>query len=462
MNKITITLEDLFNLPGAEIFNPDSYKPVSLVTIDSRNIQSNALFVAIKGKKFDGHIFINEVLKKGAKAVVINKSSLNKIGNLNIPVITVPDTTIALGNIAAIWRKKLNAKIIAITGSAGKTSTKEILVQLLSEKFNVNKTLGNNNNHIGVPLTILSTNSKHDVLVVELGTNHFGEISYTANIVQPDYALITNISDSHLEFFGDRNGVLIEKWALAQITELNNGIIFINNDDPLLKKAGKKLNNKVSFAFKNQADIKGKILGYNNLGQAVIEISFSNKVLRLSLPLYGEQNAKNFLAAVAIALKLGLSGKEIKSASQKLVSVNKRLNVKILKEFMLIDDTYNANPESMKSSLELMGKIKAYKNKIAILGDMFELGKNEIKLHKDLYPFIKKNHIDSVFTIGSRMKNLSSLRKSPGFQIKHFNSRSALKSFLIKSTFINSVVLVKGSRGMEMEEFVNVIQAGIM
>lgn len=459
MNSIKITLEDLFNLPGAVIYNPDKYKPISAVTIDSRKIPSNALFIAIKGKKFDGYNFIKDVLKNGAKAIIINKRNINKIGNFDLPVVAVPDTTIALGNIARLWRKKLDTKIIAITGSSGKTSTKEILVQILREKYNINETIGNNNNHIGVPLTILSTNNKNEVLVIELGTNHFGEIPYSAGIVQPDYALITNISDSHLEFFKNRNGVLKEKSALIQITDAHNGMIFINNDDKLLKKYGLKLNHKVTFAFNNDADIKGIITGYNNLGQAEIEITFAKKVLKLSLPLYGEQNAKNFLAAVAVAIKFGLSGNEIILAAQKLVAADKRLNVKMLRDFMLIDDTYNANPESMKFSLELLGKISAYGHKTAILGDMFELGKNEITLHKKLYSLIKEYNIDSVFTIGSRMKHLTILMKNSNIEIKHFNSRRALKSLLNKNDFSNSAILVKGSRGMKMEEFVHTIEA---
>jgi UDP-N-acetylmuramoyl-tripeptide--D-alanyl-D-alanine ligase len=460
MNSIKITLEDLFNLPGAVIYNPDNYKPVSSVSIDSRNIPSNSLFIAIKGKKFDGHMFISDVLKKGAKAIVINKSRLNKINELGIPIITVPDTTIALGNIAGLWRKKLNTKIIAITGSAGKTSTKEILVQLLREKFNVNKTLGNNNNHIGVPLSVLSADNKNDILVVELGTNHFGEIKYSAGIVQPDYALITNINDSHLEFFKNRRGVLKEKSELIKITDARHGVIFINNDDKLLYKYGLKLNNTVTFAFKNDSDVKGKITGYNSMGQPEIEISYAKKVFSFYLPLCGEQNAKNFLAAVAVSLKCGLTGNEINSAAHKLVAPDKRLNVKKLNKFLLIDDTYNANPESMRSSLELLGRVSAYGKKIAILGDMFELGVNEIKLHQKLCPVITNSKIDSVFTIGNRMKNLNEELTKTDINIKHFNSRNALKTFLNKQDFIDSVVLVKGSRGMKMEEFVQIIEAG--
>ncbi len=318
MKNIKITLKDLFNLTGAVIYNPDKYKDVTAVSIDTRNIPANSLFIAIEGSSFDGHSFIKEAVKKGAKAVLINESKLSIAGNVKVPLITVPDTTLSLGNIAGIWRSKLNSKIIAITGSAGKTSTKEILVQILSEKFKVNKTVGNNNNHIGVPLTILSTNNKHDILVAELGTNHFGEIKYTADILQPDYAIITNIADSHLEFFIDRNGVLTEKWVLAEVTESRKGFVFINSDDELLNKSGNKINNKLTYAFKHKADVKGKILGYNEEGQTKIELVYGKKKISLSLPLYGEQNAKNLLAAAAIAFKLGLNNKQITAGVKKL------------------------------------------------------------------------------------------------------------------------------------------------
>jgi UDP-N-acetylmuramoyl-tripeptide--D-alanyl-D-alanine ligase len=458
MNRIKITIEDLFNIPGAVIYNPDHFKPITSVSIDSRNIPGNALFIAIKGKNFDGHKFIEDAVKNGAKAIVINKQELNKAKNIHIPVITVPDTIKSLGYIAALWRKKIKIKIIAITGSSGKTSTKDILVQILEEKFNVNKTIGNYNNHIGVPLTVLSTTNKHDILVAELGTNHFGEIQYSSEIVQPDLALITNIGDSHLEFFKNRTGVLKEKSVLIKSTEAHNGMVFINNDDKLLKQFGKNLVNKVTFAFNSEADVCGKISGYNSEGQPEILITNAKKTFSLSLPLYGQQNAKNFLAAVTIALNCGLNIKQIKSGAKKLVAADKRLKVKKFHNFMLIDDTYNANPESMKSSLELLNKISAYKHKTAIIGDMFELGRDEINLHRKLYPVIKKNKIDSIFTIGRRMKHLNELLEKSKLDIKHFNSRNVLKSFLKNRNFTDSVILIKGSRGMRMEEFVKVIE----
>ncbi|MDP3442545.1 MAG: UDP-N-acetylmuramoyl-tripeptide--D-alanyl-D-alanine ligase, partial [Ignavibacteria bacterium] len=235
MGKLTITLEDIFNIPGAEIYNPDLFKPLSKIFIDSRKVEKNSIFVAIKGENFDGHNFVLEALKKGARAIVINKNRISKFRSIELPLITVPDTTIALGEIANIYRKKLDTKIVSITGSNGKTSTKDILAILLAEKFNVVKTEANNNNHIGVPLTILKADSNTDLLVIEHGTNHFGEIPYSSRIAEPDYSIITNIGDSHLEFLKDRDGVLKEKSALFTETIKNNGLVFINNDDEKLR-----------------------------------------------------------------------------------------------------------------------------------------------------------------------------------------------------------------------------------
>ncbi len=458
MKKISLSLKDIFDIPTAEIFCPNRFKSISAVTIDSRNVPVNSLFVAIEGEKFDGHNFVNDAIKNGAAAVVINEKKISKFDKLNVPIIAVKNTTIALGDIAKIWRKKLRTKIIGITGSAGKTSTKEILSVLLNEKFSVNKTLANNNNHIGVPLTIFSTNNSHDFLVAELGTNHFGEIKYTSDIASPDCALITNIGSSHLEFLKNKKGVLKEKISLFESTISNKGFLFINNDDPLLRNSAENYKNKITFGFNDEADCKGEIKKYTDEGKTVIQIKYKNKKLVTELPLYGEQSAKNFLAAAAAAFKVGLNKNEIFSALNKLKQSEKRLNVKHLKNFILIDDTYNANPESMKYSISLLPKIKSFKNKILILGDMFELGKDEIKLHQNLAGVIKKNKINEIYLIGSRMKSLNDELKKQKIDSLHFKNREKLKKFIIEKDLKDSVVLIKGSRGMKMEEFVNAIE----
>ena len=458
MSRIKIDLEDIFNLETAVLYNPDEFKPVSNVAIDSRKVKKNSLFVAIKGVRFDGHKFAEDAIKNGASAIVINENKFSFFKDLDIPVIIVKDTVKALGELAKTWRRKIKAKVIGITGSTGKTSTKDILATILSEKYKVQKTILNNNNHIGVPLTILSTNEKHDVLVAEVGTNHFGEISYSADILQPDYALITNIGDSHLKFLKNKKGVLKEKASLFDLTLKRKGKIFLNYDDPLLKDFKGNKKQKITFGFDNKADVFGKIIKYDELGKPVIEISSRTKKMGLSFPIYGELSAKNFLASSAIALSLGLSENQINKSLKKIKSSPHRLESFQYKNFLLIDDTYNANPDSMKAAIEILSKVTKYERKILILGDMLELGSNAVKYHSSLSKYIYANGITEVYTLGKLMKNLSQVLKKKNLIQRQFSSRSSLKNFLQKIDLINSVVLVKGSRGMQMEEFVETIK----
>lgn len=457
MKKINITLKDLFNLPTASIYNPDGYKSAAHVTIDSRDVKPNSIFVAIKGEKFDGHDFVNEALVKGANAVIINESELKKYENCDGIIITVENTIHALGDLANTWRKKLSVKVIGITGSNGKTTIKEILSVLISEKFKVQATVRNNNNHIGVPLTIFSCNEKHQILIAETGTNHFGEISYSSKILQPDFALITNIGASHLEYLKNLQGVKKEKIALFDETEKNKGLVFINVDDARLKPLTNKYKN-VSFGFNNNADVKASIKGYTNDGKTILHIQNKKTSFECVSPLLGEHNAKNLTAAIVIALKLGLTKREILNGITKITPVKQRLNAKIFENVLLIDDTYNANPQSMRAAFEAVKMISLYPPKIAILGDMFELGTESQKEHELLAVSIKKNKIGEVYLLGKEMKFLAEKLQGEKIICKHFATREKLGNFIEKYALQNSVVLVKGSRGMKMEEFVYQIE----
>jgi len=458
MSTLRITLKDLFNLSGSEIVNPDSYKAVSNVTIDSRKIEKGSLFIAIKGEKFDGHDFVRDVIKNGASAVVIEKKKYSQFDDIEVPLVLVDDTIKALGELAKVWRSKLKAKVISLTGSAGKTTTKDMIAALLSEKFKVNKTMANNNNHIGVPLTILSTTNSHKALVLEHGSNHFGEIAYTAEIAKPDYALITNIGNSHLEFLKNKKGVLKEKVSLFETTKKRNRILFINKDDKLLSDLYKNYKKKITYGTRKKSNVNGKILSYTDDGKPIVELRYEGKKIKTEFNLYGEQSFKNLLAASSVAFKLGLNEKQILNGIKKLSPLYKRLNVTRYSDFILIDDTYNANPDSMKSSLELLSQIKILKKKIAVLGDMFELGDTSEKHHKNLAPVIKKNKIDEVYTIGKMMKVLNKELQGSGIEKKYFSSRDSLSDFISMTDFSDSVILVKGSRGMKMEEFVQKIK----
>lgn len=458
MKQIKITLEDVFNLPDAVIYNPDVFKDLTSVSIDSRSIKRNSLFIAIKGERFDGHSFINAAIQKGAAAVMINRNQLKKIDDVPVTVITVPDTTKALGDISKIWRKKLKAKIIGLTGSAGKTTTKEILAKLLSEKYKVNKTLANNNNHIGVPLTILSTSAFHDILVAECGTNHFGEIPYTTEILQPDYALITNIGDSHLEFLKNRRGVLKEKSALFEITAKRKGKLFINYDDELLSEYSKKFRNKVKYGFNSSVDVQGKILSYDAHVKANLEIKTKSKKVNVLVPFPGLASAQNFLAASAVGLELGLTAKDIIHAVRRLKIPDKRMSISVFKKFTILNDTYNANPDSMKSAINILSMYRNRRRKIAVLGDMFELGEQSKKLHESLADYIVTQNISEILTTGKMMKHLTGKLKKLGAFSEYFESKELLKKYLKKVNLHNSVILVKGSRGMKMEEIVSFLE----
>jgi len=455
---VHLNIEDVFNIPDSVIYEPDNFRTVYYVAIDSREVKKNTLFIAIKGNRFDGHDFLKDAVRKGAVAIVINKKYLNRFDEINVPLITVNDTKLALGNIARIWRKKLRTKIIGITGSTGKTTVKDMLAELLKEKYIVNKTIANNNNDIGVPLTILNTNEKHQVLVAELGTNHFGEIPYTAKILSPDFALITNIGNSHLEFLKTKNGVWKEKSFLLDETIRNNGKVFLNYDDPIIKEKYFRKGKQVTFGSSGSVDIKGKVKSYTEDGKPAIEIKYRKKNHYLTSPLYGEQNAENLLASIAVAFELGLNFSEIKKASERLKASKGRLDVQQYKNFILIDDTYNANPDSTIAAIELVGRIKLFKRKILFLGDMLELGDKSIEFHKSLKNVIVKTRIDEVYTIGHKMKYLYEKFYEDKIIAKHFTKRKMLLGFIKKLDLNNSIILVKGSRGMRMEEFLSEIK----
>ena len=458
MSRVTINIEDLFELENAVIYNPDIFKPCKHVVIDSRYIKPDSLFVAIKGASLDGHDFVFEAVKNGCSAIVINQNQLDKYDKINTTIVTVKDTTKAYGYLAAVWRKKLNATIISLTGSNGKTTTKELIYSLLSAKYKTNKSIANNNNHIGVPLTLFDSNEKHETVVIEHGTNHFNEIEYTAAIAKPDIALITNIGDSHLEYLLNREGVHKEKSALLIHTSSNGGQILLNTDDAFLKKDVKKYKNIFTYGFNGKPDIKGKIEGYTEIGQPKILITYKNKSINITLPLLGKANAINFLAAVSVALLMGMTKKEIISAVNNIQLVKGRLEYVDNNVNMLISDVYNSNPDSMKAAVDLLSKIKKYKNKILIVGDMYELGKDSVKYHEELVEVVKPNKNLRVLTIGKYMRYFHKKIINKNISGKHFNRRDQLTKFLETMELGNAVILVKGSRGMKMEEFAEVIR----
>ncbi len=453
-----INLKDIFNLKDSTIYNPDSFISVSKISIDSRTIKKNSIYVALKGDKYDGHNFIEAALLKGASSILINKNRYKKFKHLNCTIITVPNTTYAYGELAATYRRKFKGEVVSITGSNGKTSTKEILSTILSEKFKVQKTEDNDNNHIGIPKTIFAIKKDTEKIVLEHGTNHFDEIKYTATIAKPDFAIITNIADSHLEYLIDREGVFKEKNALFAETLKNDGTIFVNNDDPILKYETRSVKKKITFGFKGNPNIKGKVEGYTADGRTKLSIEYSKKRVVTELPLYGISNAKNTLASVSVAMHLGVLPRQIKTGISKVKQVKGRLFVEEFKNFILIDDTYNSNPASMEAAVDLLKRVNTYPTKTLIVADMFELGESAYKIHAQLAQSILKSKVTNVFMLGKLMEGLDAALKNRKINSQHFATRRLLKLFIEKTNFDNEVVLIKGSRGMRMEEFVEQIR----
>lgn len=459
MKKISIELKDLSLIEGAVLYNAKTFRPIAGVSNNSKEMKKGFLYVAIKGQNYDGHDFVQDAINNGASAVMIEDSNLgNYLDKIDKPIIVVEDTVKAFGQLAMIWRLKLSAKVISITGSNGKTTTKEIIASLLTEKGKTIKTEANNNNHIGVPKTIYSANHKHDFLVIEHGTNHFGEIFYTSVIAQPDAALITNIGNSHTEFLKSKRGVLKEKKSLFDITYKRNGKVFINTDDAYLLKELINYPSAITYGFNSDADIKGKILKYEDNGLAQIQVETSKQKFTVLCPLPGRENAINTLAAIAVGINYGLTQKQIISGLKKVNPVKQRLNIIHKKSFTIIDDTYNANPESMKSSITFLKELAGVKKSIAVLGDMFELGEQSIKYHLELLKVIKKCKINMVLLTGKMMGELYKALKNVNYPVEYFKNRESLKTFINNYELHDSVILVKGSRGMKMEEFVEIVK----
>lgn len=451
-----ITLKDIFSIQSAVIYYPDRFKSVSSVSIDTRTIKKNSLFVAIKGKNFDGHNYVQEAISKGAIAIVVSNRKLSNFEKVKVPIISVNNTIDTYAELAKIWRNKLPAKVISITGSNGKTTTKEILAHLLSAKFKVHKTFANNNNKIGVPLTIFSTPPGTDFVILEHGTNHFGEIEYTAKIAQPDFGLITNIGNSHTKYLESKDKIFLEKSVLFKHIK-NAGLVFINNDDRFLKRLKKEYSNNITFGFVGKCLVKANRINTTIDAKYYLKIIGFGKNIETRLPLLGRTNSQNYLSAVAVGLKCGLSKTDIVNATKTIESVKGRLEKVDYDQFTIIDDTYNSNPQSVKSALNVLKYFKLRSKKVLVIGDMLELGESAELEHMNLATEINHVKLNSVFGIGKNSKIIiNDLTKV--VNKKHFNKREDLKKQLLRMDIMDSVFLVKGSRGMKMEDFVEILK----
>ncbi len=426
----------------------------SCVVVDSRKIRKGGIFIATKGERVDGHSFIPAVEEMGAMGVICERQP-EKIG---IPYILVEDSFKALRDVAEFYRKQLDVKVVGITGSVGKTSTKEFIASVLSHKYQVWKTQGNFNNEVGLPLTVLSISDEHQIAVLEMGISNFGEMHRLSKIARPDICVMTNIGQCHLENLGSREGILKAK---SEIFDFMNpeGYVFVNGDDDQLAKVSLRIKHApVHFGLGVENEIFASDVISKGLFGTHAVIHGSLQVFPVEIPLPGEHMVWNALAAAGVGLLMGLKPEEIKQGIAGVKAVGGRSNVMQLPDYTLIDDCYNANPASMRAAIDLLSA--ALGRKVAVLGDMFELGTDEKRLHGEIGAYAVKKKIDIVICAGSLarcMYEQGKLTKEEGespSELYYFPERDEMLAALPDILKKQDTVLVKASHGMEFEKVV--------
>jgi len=423
------------------------------VSTDTRKIAADSLFFALKGDKFDANTFAEQAIAAGAAYAIID----NPAYQLGDKYILVYDVLTALQDLARYHRKQLDIPVIGLTGTNGKTTTKELINAVLSQKFKTLATQGNLNNHIGVPLTILSIDRTHEIAVIEMGANHQKEIALLSSIAQPSHGLITNIGKAHLEGFGGVEGIKKGKGELYDFLKADEGIVFVNGDDKVLMdmQKARSLNKVVLYGTSNKDNsVTGKLTENSPL----LAIEWTNKLSGESYPvktqLTGAYNLDNILAAICIGVYFELTADEINAGITGYQPQNNRSQIKQTETNTLICDYYNANPSSMQVAIENIGKLQADR-KVLILGDMFELGDESPAEHAAIIKKALDTDVAERIFIGKEFVKQESRVKNQGSGVKFYNAAEDVIKALKEHPIKNSTILIKGSRGMALERLVD-------
>lgn len=419
----------------------DYFKDSTGVVTDSRKLIQDCLFIALRGENFDGNQFAETAIEKGAKYALVDRP---EIALKNERLILVEDTLQSLQELAKYHRKKIKAKIIGLTGSNGKTTTKELINSVLSKKFNTKATLGNFNNHIGVPLTLLEFDEDTEIGIVEMGANHQKEIDFLCQLAQPELGLITNFGQAHLQGFGGIEGVIRGKSEIYEYLSQTGGTIILNIDDPLQRKW---MSYDPHYTFGEHTDANCR-LEYLKRKYKPLALNLEDQTIESQL--YGEYNFSNMGAAVALGKFFGLSLEQIRSGISSYQSTNNRSQSIEKDNNKIILDAYNANPSSMKASISSFINNKRNKG-VVILGDMFELGKFTQQAHQQIIEQLESTQIERILLVGKYFFKTQS--SDP--RVSRFESLEEIKNYLSQNPIENSDILIKGSRGMTMESVVD-------
>ncbi|MCP4682003.1 MAG: UDP-N-acetylmuramoyl-tripeptide--D-alanyl-D-alanine ligase [Desulfobacterales bacterium] len=453
-------IDDILNATRGEVLcgkGSDTFKGIS---IDSRKITKTDLFVAITGENHDGHSFVKEVLEKGISGCVISKKSINKMpvtkwGGKNITCVAVDDTTRALGDLARFQRRRSKASVIAITGSNGKTTTRGLVSCVMEQKFATISTIGNFNNEIGLPLTLFQLSKNHEKAVVELGMNHMGEIRALSKIAEPDIGIITNIGPAHLEGVGSLDGVMHAKGELLDEIK-KTGTAILNADDPRILNLAEKTQVPILFfGISKKAAVRALSIEPGE-SETVFTLVLPTGKISIQLGVPGKFMVSNALAAAATGYQAGLSLQEIKTGIERFQPSQGRMNIIKSKGINIIDDAYNANPDSMKSAIHTLLSLKGKKRGILVLGDMLELGEHAVSLHQDIGALAADTDIHKVYATGHYAGAIEKGARDGNMDADKIftGTYEEILEHLKKDLTASDWILVKGSRGLKMETIV--------
>lgn len=445
-----MTVLDILQATGGTLLKGNPNRVLTDIITDSRAKQEGMLFVAIVGARFDGNDYVDDAAGNGAACCVVSKRV-----DANCDLILVDDTTKALGDIATYYRNKFEIPFVGITGSVGKTTTKDMISCVLESKYRILKTLGNFNNNIGLPLTVLRLTEFDEIGVTEMGMSGFGEIDYLAKIVRPETAVFTNIGLSHIEKLGSRENILKAKAEMLNHMADNGNVVFCGDDDMLWQIKDMTDKKITTYGIENKdCDVTAENIVQNG-DSTEFEICTGKKKYKASIPVLGHHNVKNALAAFCVARKYDISPDAVISALGDYKPGKMRQNIIVEKGVTVINDCYNASPSSVEAGLKILDQIDKKGRKIAILGDMLELGDYSEYAHKLVGSYVVKSKTDFLLTVGEASENIVKSAIEKGFdadKCKSFKNNKEVMAFCDNFITEGDVVLVKASRSMKFEE----------
>lgn len=458
-----LRISDLLEIPHLRALNLDAAAATRIgeVVTDSRRAGPGDVFVAFRGARVDAHDYVSELCARGVLCCIVEQRwyRRNAVAISGLPLLVVADSMKAYGAIAQMHRAQFHVPLLAITGSNGKTSTREMIAAVLRSKFSVLATEGNYNNHIGLPATLLRLGAGHQIVVAEMGTNQPGDIAYLCEIAKPTHGVVTNIGRAHIEKLISREGIAAEKGVLYSALPAD-GVALINADEPLFRTAGMRgaiprRVRRIRYGTRKGSDVRITDVKLDRSGRAQVRIEapeFVARPLTLKLNAVGRHAAYNAAAAVAAGFAFGCGAAKIKAALEAVESYDKRLQIGSIQDITVINDTYNANPDSVLAAVDLLQQMQVDGARCVVLGDMLELGKAARSEHEALGASLAATGIPYVLTYGKQARAISSAVRGVAKVSMHFTDKHALCETLDALLAPGDAVLIKGSRSMQMED----------